>query len=295
MKRILFAALVILMSTSSPASAQITYGIWNNGPLGQSLITFPVSSPTTFTTIGPTGIPAANFVNSLEFDGSGNLFTATNSATGYFFSVNQATGAATLIGGSGLAAGDSLGDLSFDRVNNRMLGIGTAGVAGSGARLYSINTSTGAATNLGSITNFTDGFTVSLAVRPSDGRIFAHGIETDRWYSIDPTTLAATQLGPLNFNTNFGQGGSFDPATGTLYHAMLYVDPVLGNQGRFLSIDPVTGAPTVIGNLGVGLQQVGDIAFAPVPEPTSLALVGLIASAWFVRRRSKRAAIAPSA
>ena len=237
-----------------------TYAIWNNATA--SIATFDVTAPGTLNVIGSTGIPSAQFINGLEFEPtSGKLYLTTNSATNYFFDVDIATGLASNGRGSGLSAGDTIGDLSYDHFQSRMLAVGNAGTAGSGARLYEIDLVTGDAALLGPVGNLTEGFAVSLAVRPSDGLIFLHGIETDRWYTVDPDTLQATALDPLGVNTNFGQGASFDPQSLILYHAMLTVDG--GNQNRLAVIDQTNGLPAFIGTLGAGLTQIGDIAFPP--------------------------------
>jgi hypothetical protein len=92
----------------------------------------------------------------------------------------------------------------------------------------------------------------------------------------------------LGVDTNFGQGGTFDPASGTLYHAMLSTTG--GNQSRLATIDTATGLPTFIGGLGTtspgGLNQIGDIAIAVIPEPASLSLLGLSGLALVRRRRA---------
>lgn len=240
-----------------------TYAIWNNAPGDTaSIATFDVTTPGTLNVIGSTGIPSAQFINGLEFEPtSGKLYLTTDSATNYFFDVDIATGLASNGRGSGLSAGDTIGDLSYDHFQSRMLAVGNAGTAGAGARLYEIDLMTGDAALLGPVGNLTEGFATSLAVRPSDGLIFLHGIETDRWYTVDPDTLQATALGPLGVNTNFGQGASFDPQSLILYHAMLTMDG--GNQNRLAVIDQTNGLPAFIGTLGAGLTQIGDIAFPP--------------------------------
>ena len=67
-------------------------------------------------------------------------------------------------------------DLAFDRFNDRMLGLGS----GTDPVLLQINTATGAATALGTITGSGETVAVSLAVRASNGAIFMHGVATDR-------------------------------------------------------------------------------------------------------------------
>jgi hypothetical protein len=282
MRRALIA--IGLLAASAPAFGQTAWGIWNNGPGSQTIITFNVNTPGVFNTIGPTGVLSTAFANSLDFGPGGtNLYMATNAATGFLHDISQVNGAASNPRGSGLVAGDGLGDMSYDHFAGRMLGIGTSGVAGGGARLYSINLASGVATNLGTVGGLTEGFSVSLAVRPSDGLIFAHGIETDRWYTINPGTLAATPLtSVLGVDTNFGQGATFHPGSSTLYHALLSTTG--GNQNRLATIDQVTGLPTFIGTLGgPTLTQVGDIAF-PIPTPASSLLL-VAASGLMLRRR----------
>jgi hypothetical protein len=77
-------------------------------------------------------------------------------------------------------------------------------------------------------------------------------------YSIDPTTGAATLIGPIvagPTNFCFISAMDFDPTTRILY-AQGYED---GVTGVLLTIDPTTGAATVVGP-SVGLSGNGDIA-----------------------------------
>src|SRR4029079_13697798 len=60
--------------------------------------------------------------------------------------INPATGLVTVVGGFGVANGSTMADLAFDPTSGTLYGVGTNG----GAHLYSINTTTGAATIIGS-------------------------------------------------------------------------------------------------------------------------------------------------
>ena len=255
----------------------LIWALWTTPASGAGtarLVTFPAAAPQTFTIIGDTGInTASNFPNGLDFDGAGNLFATGGTNTNFWFSVNQTTGLATMIGGSGLAASQTIVDLAYDRLNNRMLAIGS----GTNPVLLSINTATGAASlvGAGTITGTTETVAVSLAVRASDGAIFIHGVATDRWYSVNPTTLVATPLAVLPFDTNFGQGGTFDPNNGTLYHAAFNATAF---QGQLYTINTTTGAATFVGNMGdltnPQPNQISDIAIklagvGPTPTPSA--------------------------
>jgi hypothetical protein len=117
--------------------------------------------------------------------------------------------------------------------------------------------------------------------------MFMFGVTTNRWYSINPTTLAAIPLNPFPVNANFfGQGGTIDPNTGDLLHSAVYT-PGFGSLYR---IDQTTGAATDIGFLGNPLDgnQVTDIAIQPIPEPASIVLVGAMGAAWMARRKLKK-------
>lgn len=244
------------------------WGLWTtpaSGAGGARIVTFSLTAPQSFTIVGDTGISTAtNFPNGLDFDGAGDLFVTGGQNTNFLFSVNKTTGAATLIGGSGLAAGTTITDLAYDRFTDRMLGV----TSGSGAPvIYVINTSTGAATLIGPVTGITETVPVSMAVRASDGMIFLHGVGSDRWHRVDPVTLVATPLNALPFDTNFGQGGTMDPVSGELYHAAFNATAF---QGQLHKIDAATGNATLVGQLGTtshpGTNQVSDIAIELPPE-----------------------------
>ena len=61
---------------------------------------------------------------------------------------------------------------------------------------------------------------------------------------------------------------------------------IFGDNGDFsqlFTINPLTGAQTLIGS--TGRNFIGDLAFTPVPEPMSLALVGVGCIALLLRKR----------
>ena len=95
-------------------------------------------------------------------------------------------------------------------------------------------------------------------------------------------------IGLSRINTANGANLSFVPTID--YFGALAVRPedgVLfgtnGDQAQLLTINPTTGAETLIG--GTGRNFIGDIAFQTIPEPGSLALLGLGFAALLLRRR----------
>lgn len=281
------AAIAGAIALATQAADAVTiYGLMTTPASGAGtsrLVTFDSATPGNFTILG-NSIANDPFPGGLEFDGAGNLYASNHGSGNFFFSVNPVNGASTLIGGSGLHAGYQITDLSWDADNGRMLALATLGQTNTAPRLYSVNTATGALTNIGDVTGVNDGVDVSLAVR-GDGRIFLHGLVTDRWYSVDQNTLAATPLAPLPFDSNFGQGGTFDLNDGTLYHAAFNATAF---QGQLWTINPATGAAVFVGVLGTNvdpLVQITDIAIRVIPEPGSMALAGLSGLALLRRRR----------
>ena len=95
--------------------------------------------------------------------------------------VDVATGNATLVGNSGAA----LTDIAFDP-NGNLFGI-------SFSSLYSINTSTGAASLIGS------GFPASMNALTfsSTGTLYGAATGSNGFYTINPTTGAATLVGNI--------------------------------------------------------------------------------------------------
>jgi outer membrane protein assembly factor BamB len=81
--------------------------------------------------------------------------------------------------------------------------------------------------------------------------------------TINPATGAFAIVGPLGLTTGILGGLSFDPS-GELYAAL---------NDQLFSINAATGAATLVGPISVG-GGVSGIAFAPVPEPGTILLLG---------------------
>lgn len=153
--------------------------------------------------------------------------------------------------------------------------------------LFTINTSTGAATLVGSgvagsISNEALSFSNNGTLYLSNGT---------NLYTVNPNTAATSLVAPLDFDSSFGLSGaptlmsmSFDPTDGTLYTS------VVGNGSSSLgTINISTGEVTKIGPTVSGL---GPLAIEATPEPSSGLLfpAGLLALVIWRRRVLRSAA-----
>jgi hypothetical protein len=106
-------------------------------------------------------------------------------ANGNIGTVDVATGAATVIGNSGVM----LTDIAFDPTGN-LFGV-------SFTNLYSINKTTGVATDIGAL-----GISSANAlVFGSDGTLYAAAAGITDLYTVNPSTGAATSLGNMGFSS----------------------------------------------------------------------------------------------
>jgi hypothetical protein len=190
--------------------------------------------------------------------------------------INPRTAQVTVIGPYNVGnAGtpSTMADIGFDSAGN-LYGVGSVG----GPQLYSINVATGQATVIGSagLTSTTGG---GIAINNA-GAIY--GTPTaSRFGTYDGVTGAFTNIAnPVKP----GGGGAyaaleFHPITGALYG--LNSAPGSPPPTFLAIIDPATGAVTSVG------QSVNAIdAIAIIPEPATLALLGIaVAGLCCVRRR----------
>lgn len=214
----LFAAMGIVALASAAFGGDTIYGIDNSRNV---LGTFDSASPSTFTDIGPTGI-TSNFTNSLEWDGSGNLYASEGTA---LYKINPSTGAGSLVGSHGITNGETITDFTWD--GSTMWAIGT--VCGSQSSLWKINLSTGAATYVCK-TSISGACDVGL-VFGADGVFYGHDLVTDQIYSINTGTCATKTVVSLPFDSNFGQG--LTASSTTNYHVAFNSTAFQGQLWKF--------------------------------------------------------------
>ena len=207
------------------------------------------------TVVGPSGVSLTD----IAFDPAGNLWGV--SFTG-LYRLNRDTGAATLVGVTGIPDGNAL-----------VFGAdGTLYAAGaSTTALFTINPATGAGTSIGDI-----GFRSAGDLAFAGGELYLSST-THRLIQIDLGPVSGTDVGPFGFNNVFGMA----TGDGVLYG-------VAGT--RIFSVDTLTGAGTqIVGYAGHGLGGANGTAFTneAVPEPGGTGLI-LVALTALVRRRRRR-------
>ena len=249
----------------------------------------------------------ASVLYGADFPGAANVYT-----------LNQSTGAAGLVGNSGVEIGDM--------TSNPAAGI-LWGIDISGATLRTFNPATGLPTGAVSLLNAAGApvAITSIAYDVVTGTLYGNtavgfGAPADTLYSINPVTGLVTAVGAIGFTDvyalGFDQSGTlFGVAdltneliainTGTGAGALIaglslgFVYDIasrpednamfLADSGTFslYTLNTASGATSLVGPYGSSLNIVG-LAFLTVPEPAALALfaVGLAGLGWARRRRT---------
>lgn len=253
------------------------------GTPGNRLTNFTAANPAGWTVVGPMATDNRLFTG-LDYAGvGGGLYAWSNAAAGVgLYSVNQTTGAATLIGGSNTA----IQDLSWNPRTGQMVGVGS--VSGTAPiELYDISLATGATTLLGTVTGISGGLAVGLG-HDAAGNAYLHDIVGDSVHKLNGFASASSIA--LGMNTNFSQGMTVDwSGNGKAYVAA--IGNVPGFFSELLELDFTAMTSVSLGNFGTPSGtfptfEGNDIAIQAVPEPASLLALGAGALLISRRRRS---------
>ncbi|MEP6810120.1 MAG: PEP-CTERM sorting domain-containing protein [Chthoniobacterales bacterium] len=282
---------------ASSALAQILYGATGSNGIAGSLYTINTATGASTLVaaitnangggaIGITGL-AFNPVNSLLYGiTTNNTPNGGNTVQGSLVTINTTTGVATVIGALGFANSD----ISF-RSDGTLFGY-EAGNSKGFLSMSTINLTTGTATRIGN-SGLSSTLGGGLAFN-SVGELYLSATGSSGTLdTLDPNTGARTAGPGLS-------GGPFSPAGGPsgALNAMAFdslgvLYALDSNRGgpalvHLVVIDPITGTITDLGSVADNMDA---LAFAPVPEPSSVALgaIGVLVLAGLLWRKRARA------
>jgi hypothetical protein len=221
---------------------------------------------------GVTGL-AFNPFTGLLYGSTANSDAATAAK---LISINPATALVTVIGdfnAGNVGKAATMADIAFNPNTGGLFGIGSVG----GPQLYSISLATGQATLIGGtgLTSTTGG---GLAI--SAGGLYYGAPTASRFGTYDPVTGAYSNIANPVKPVGGAYGALSYDENGVLFG--LDVGSGAPPPTHLVTFDPATGAIT---DIGASVTSLDAIAFAPVPEPSTMALFGFGLAALMIRGR----------
>ncbi len=289
-------ALLALCGFAAGARAELLYGLTS----ANQLVTFDSAAPGTLLTTSAVTGTGGNALTDLTVQPSTGTIFALDAANNLY--TVAPTGAATLVGTTGIGAGNFYG-MGFNFVANRIRITTDLG------NNYRLNQTAPAGGAVPTTTDPTLAYAAGGApagagsVPALSGLAYAFNGGTLTLYALDHTAnalVASTTAGTFNLYNNIGALGldfqgsvGFDisvaGAAGGFAFASLTTN---GTHFGLYQINLSTGAATLSASFGAGVNILDIAAAAPIPEPGTNALllaVGVSGLLWMRRRRFSRA------
>ncbi|HSC77736.1 MAG TPA: DUF11 domain-containing protein [Candidatus Acidoferrales bacterium] len=192
------------------------------------------------TLVGPMGFEE---VTAMDFGPGRRLFAiGRQDNTSYLLSVDPCTGLGTVIGPTGLAAGERVADLTYRKSDRTLFAL-----IAPGNELASVDTTTGALTRLGAVSEGDSGGLASDA----SGEL-VHAANSTLW-RLNAASFVESAVAPLTFTPADANAPVFKALdslpTGALV-ALVQESPL---EDYLAEVDPVSGVVTLLGSTQPGL------------------------------------------
>ena len=273
-----FAIAGSLVSTARAVGTVYAIDLLEPGP--GRLLTFPANAPAEHVVAESAQVFRGY---GMDFDSTATTLYGIDSGRRQFGTIDQTTGAFTVIGPIPSLGTEIWNDLVIAPDNTFYAVLGS-GLAPDDAvnRIYRVNPATGEPTLLSTLT-LTDGRIIDVAI-DANGNWFGNDFDRDVLVAIDPYTGVTTDIGPTGVNSQFAQGMDFDWTTNTLYTTM-FTGTGVTLTSVYASIDTTTGAATTIASTTAWQAEMEMAVKSPIPEPAGLSMIALAANGRLARRR----------
>lgn len=292
-RTLLSAAALAALALAPAAQAAVVYSLASDGA---QLIRFDTATPGAVTTVGAITGAGSLGLDGLDFRPANGLLYGYSNQTGSVYTVNTATGAATLVAalstpsntfGVGIDFNPAADRLRVVTTSDQNLRVNVAGGATTvdGALAYAAGDA-----NNGVNPSIRDAAYTNSDTNPGTGTTLYyldHGLNTLVTTS-NPNAGVLNTVGALG--VDFSADSGFDILTDFGMN-LAFASLSVGGVNGLYSINLATGAASLIGAIGNSSFMYG-LAIVPgttVPEPGSLALLGIAGLAAFGARRARPA------
>ncbi len=210
-----------------------------------TLVSFDPADPTVLTNLGVS--PAPNFENAGAIDPNDQDTAYVLDSNGKFYKVNLTTGAYTSLGTIAPPGAQTWSGAEFDPTSGILYAMST-----------DISQSSLSSIDIAGLSKTVIGPTgiagaISLMI-DENGEGYSHDIVNDDFYQVNLSNGVGSPVGPLGFDANFGQGGTYLPGDPGFVYLSAFDNGSFQSQWRRLNV--LTGSSTIIGLFNGGGDQI---------------------------------------